>query len=200
MYIFDNYYTLSEIIKMIYSFIITKLFYKGARLIRRPFYLRGKPRMQIGKGFTTGYCCRFEIFGNKGDKSKKLIIGDNCKIGDNVHISVVEEIKIGDNCLMASKIFISDSNHGYYGDERERCEFKIAPSDRTLDVEKVFIGNNVWIGDNVCILKGVTIGDNVIIGANSVVNRSVDSNTIVSGIPARVIKEYDNNKEVWVRV
>ena len=51
------------------------------------------------------------------------------------------------------------------------------------------IGNNVYIGTGSKILGDVTIGDNVIIGANSVVLKSVPSNCIVAGRPAKVIRE-----------
>lgn len=56
---------------------------------------------------------------------------------------------------------------------------------------KVKIGNNVWLGENVTILKGVTIGDNVIIGIGSVVTKDIPSNSVVAGIPAKVISSYD---------
>lgn len=49
--------------------------------------------------------------------------------------------------------------------------------------------NNVWIGDNVCIMPGVTIGDNVIIDANAVVTRNFPANTVIAGVPAKIIKE-----------
>jgi len=57
--------------------------------------------------------------------------------------------------------------------------------------ERVIIGNNVSCGRHVLILKGVTIGDNVFIGANSVVTKSIPSNSIAVGIPARVIMTLD---------
>ena len=56
---------------------------------------------------------------------------------------------------------------------------------------EVEIGNNVWIGDKATILAGVVIGDNVIVAANSVVTKSVPSNTIVAGSPAKIIKQLD---------
>ena len=52
---------------------------------------------------------------------------------------------------------------------------------------KIQIGDNVWFGQNVTILKGVTIGDNVIIGAGSIVNKSIPSNSVAVGSPAKVI-------------
>lgn len=200
MYFHDNYYSLTEVVKTFYSFVITRLFYRPASLIRRPFYIRGNPRMQIGEGFTTGYNCRFEIFGERADHSKKLIFGKGCHIGDNVHIAAFERVEIGDNCLMASKIFISDCSHGSYGGGTEASDPCSDPNKRTLSASPVSVGNNVWIGENVCILSGVSIGDGVVIGANSVVTKSLPSNVIAVGIPARILKSYNEETHQWKTV
>jgi len=200
VYFYDNDYTVSEFLKTVYSFVLTKVFYRNARLIRRPFYLRGKPRMEMGKGFTTGFSCRIEIFGKKNDKSKKLIIGENCKIGDNVHIAVSKKIEIGQNCLMASKVFITDSSHGEYTNGKIGDLISVPPDERELSVSPVIIGDNVWIGENVCILKGVVVGSGSIIGANSVVIKDVEENTIIAGIPAKPIKKYNESKQTWENV
>ncbi len=53
----------------------------------------------------------------------------------------------------------------------------------------VVIGKNCFIGARAIILKGVTIGDNAVVGAGAVVRRNVESNTVVAGNPAVVIKE-----------
>lgn len=195
-----NQYSLSETISTAYALICTKLFYKGARLIRRPFYCRGKSLLQFAEGFTTGYYCRFDLLSKENDNSKKLIIGKNCKIGDNVHIVASEKIIIGDNCLMASKIFISDTSHGDYSNTATDSSPDITPDERLLYTKPVRIGNNVWIGENVCILLGVKIGDGCIIGANSVVNRDMPDNCIVAGSPARVIKRWDAELQMWIKI
>lgn len=57
---------------------------------------------------------------------------------------------------------------------------------------KVKIGNNIVFGRNVTILKGVTIGDNCIIGAGSIVSKSIPSNSVAMGIPAKVILSLDD--------
>lgn len=54
------------------------------------------------------------------------------------------------------------------------------------------IGNNVFVGMDCMILPGVIIGDNVIIGAGSVVTKSIPSNSVAAGVPARVIKTLDD--------
>ncbi len=57
---------------------------------------------------------------------------------------------------------------------------------------KIKIGNNVWLGEHVTILKGVTIGDNVIIGYGAVVTKSIPSNSVAVGFPAKVISTFDD--------
>lgn len=191
-----NKYSLSEFFKVAYAFSITKILYSGARLIRRPFYLRGRNSLKYGTGLTTGYSCRFDLAGNG---KTTLIIGEHCQMGDHVHIVAHNRVRIGDYCLLASKIFISDSNHGKYKGSNQSLPIT-PPNDRSLDVEFVEIGERVWIGDNVCILPGVTIGNGAIIGANAVVSKDIPENTIAAGIPAKVIKTFDEKTGKWQRV
>lgn len=63
---------------------------------------------------------------------------------------------------------------------------------RQLDPEGIpKIGNNIYISAGARVLGGITIGDNVIIGANAVVVKDVPPNSIVAGVPAKVIKTID---------
>ena len=191
-----NEYTFSEFLKTLYSWVLTKILYSGARLIRRPFYIRGKSSLASYQGLTTGHNCRFDL---PGKNFKTLYFGKNCEIGDNVHIAAYEKVSIGDNCLMASKIFISDTSHGNYSGGVQSSPSEI-PNDRPLITKPVIIGDNVWIGENVCILFGVTIGNGCIIGANSVVNRDLQDNSIAVGIPAKVIKQYNTSSNQWEKI
>ena len=140
------------------------------------------------------------IIGN----NNKLIIGDNCIIKGGViwfedsnnqisisknttiefaDISVAENnrsITIGEDCMLSSEIRISatdshsivDKNNGY------RLNYS----------KDIVIGNHVWIGARSTILKGVTINEGAIIGASSLVTKNVLANTIVGGVPAKLIK------------
>lgn len=195
-----NGYGLGEIFKNAISLIYTKMFYKGARLIRRPIYVRGKKFLQYGEGLTTGYSCRLEMFDTGVGEAKKLIMGKNCKIGDCVHIAAGERVTIGDNCLMASKIYISDINHGDYSGAFEYSSPDVPPDHRPLFTRPVSIGDNVWIGENVCILPGVNIGSGCIIGANSVVNKHIPQNSIAVGSPAKVVKIYNDKTKQWIKM
>jgi acetyltransferase-like isoleucine patch superfamily enzyme len=191
-----NKYSISEFITTTFALFCTKLFYKEARIIRRPIYMRGKSSISYGEGFTTGHACRFDL---PGGNKKTLIIGKNCEIGDNVHIVAHEKVSIGDNCLMASKIFISDTNHGDYSGEIQSSP-NTPPNDRVLITNPVSIGNNVWIGENVCILPGVRVGSGCIIGANSVVNKDIPDNCIAVGAPAKVVKIYNIKNKLWEKI
>ena len=65
-----------------------------------------------------------------------------------------------------------------------------------LDVTApITVGDNVFIGTCSIILPGVNIGNNCMIGAGSVVSRDIPSNSLVAGVPARVIKPIDEYLE-----
>jgi acetyltransferase-like isoleucine patch superfamily enzyme len=64
------------------------------------------------------------------------------------------------------------------------------------DVE---VGSNVWVGYGACVLRGVRVGDNSIVGTNSVVTRDVPANSVVGGVPARVIRTREEPKTLHWR-
>lgn len=57
----------------------------------------------------------------------------------------------------------------------------------------VHIGNDVWIGGNVTILPGITIGNNVVVAAGAVVTKDVPDNTLAGEVPAKKIKDIEND-------
>ncbi|MBR1692050.1 MAG: sugar O-acetyltransferase, partial [Lachnospiraceae bacterium] len=59
----------------------------------------------------------------------------------------------------------------------------------------ITIGNDVWIGGNVTILPGVTIGNNVVVAAGAVVTHDVPDNCLVGGVPAKILKQLENDVE-----
>lgn len=195
-------YGLLGAIYMIYCWIMTRLFYHKARIIRFPFDLRGGKYINLGEGLTLGKYCRFEVFPHLmvGDERFKIRFGKNVQINDNVHICAMESVKIGDNVLMASHVFISDNSHGSYAGDEQDSSPDIPPTERKYSTAPVKIGDNCWIGEGVIIMPGVEIGYGCIIGAHSVVNSNIPDRTIAVGAPARVVKIWDSVEKHWVSV
>lgn len=101
------------------------------------------------------------------DIENSVFVNRNCVICSHVNIKIEEGVTIGPNTC------IYDHDHGVNGG------FVVAP---------VVIRKKVWIGANVTILKGVEIGENAIVAAGSVVTKDVPANSVVGGVPAKVLK------------
>lgn len=185
-------------LKVLFSFLYTKLFHSKARLIRLPFDFRNGKFIDLGNGITTGIGCRLEAYPSGGEIVMRF--GDNVQMNDYVHITAMNEVRIGNNVLLASKIYISDCTHGSYaGDENDSSPLSI-PIDRNYSIKSVIIEDNVWLGEFVSVLPGVTIGKGTIVGANSVVSKSLPANVIAVGAPAKPIKMYNFETERWDKI
>lgn len=116
--------------------------------------------------------------------SPQIIIGEKVFIGDYCHIGCINKLSIGDNTLIARRVFISDHFHGNI----DSNDILYPPVERPLSYKPVKIGKNVWIGEGACIMPGVTLGNNVIVGANAVVTHSFEDNSVIAGVPAKLLK------------
>jgi len=109
--------------------------------------------------------------------------GKNLHLGRDVFINVgcrfqdTGGITIGDGTLVGHGSTLPTLNHSV--DPARRADMLPAP---------IVIGRKVWLGASVTVVPGVTIGDGAIVGAGSVVTKDVEADTIVAGVPARVIR------------
>jgi acetyltransferase-like isoleucine patch superfamily enzyme len=114
----------------------------------------------------------------------EVSIGDKTVLGQECTISAYKHVRIGEQCVIADRAMFIDFDHG------------IVEVDRPIRLQGIYkrdvdVGSNVWIGYGACILRGVKVGDNSVIGTNSVVTRDVPPNSVVGGIPARLIRKRD---------
>ncbi len=193
---FFNTYGFFGFVKLVVSFLYTKIFFRQAKLIRLPFDIRNRKYIKIEKNFVTGFGCRIEAYPIDITNNCCIKIGSNVQINDYVHISGIKSVSIGNNVLIASKVFISDNNHGSYNMATSDSPLSI-PKERNLTSKPILIEDNVWLGESVCVLSGVTIGKGAIVGALSVVTKNVDPYTIVAGNPSRIIKRFNFGTEKW---
>jgi len=179
------------------DWVATRLLLPQARILRQPSYLRGKRSMKIGAGFTTGPRLRLDAFPLTPESGVVLRIGRGVQVNDDVHIAAVIGITIGDRVLIASRVYISDHNHGITSGEGPHTSPEIPPAARPLSYAPIVIEDDVWIGEGVCVLPGVTIGKGAIVGALSLVNRDVPAYSIAVGAPARVVKKFNFETSMW---
>ena len=122
------------------------------------------------------------------NENGEIAIGKNTSVGKLLLVSLEPyKITIGENCMISydTEIRKTDSHMIYSIETKKRINYG----------KEVKIGNNVWIGARAMVLKGVEIGNDSIIAAGSIVNKSINSNTIAAGIPAKEVK----NKIYWTR-
>ncbi|MDR1658664.1 MAG: sugar O-acetyltransferase [Deltaproteobacteria bacterium] len=111
------------------------------------------------------------------DCGKNIIIGRDVFINSGCCFQDQGGITIGDGALIGHGVVLATLNHGLEFDQRH--DLYPAP---------IVIGRNVWIGANATVLPGVTIGRNAVIAAGAVVTKDVPANTIVGGVPAKIIR------------
>ena len=108
-----------------------------------------------------------------------VVIGDHTRIG--IHNTIIGPVTIGSHVNLAQGITVTALNHNFEN-IKERID------SQGITTKQVVINDDVWIGANAVILPGVTIGLHAVVAAGAVVTTDVPENTVVGGVPAKIIK------------
>lgn len=111
---------------------------------------------------------------------KGIDIGKNVFINFDCTFLALGGITIEDDVLIGPKVSLITENHPLNPAER-----------KGLIGQSIHIRKNAWIGAGATVLPGVTIGENAVVAAGAVVSKDVSDNTIVGGVPAKLIKTIE---------
>jgi acetyltransferase-like isoleucine patch superfamily enzyme len=113
-------------------------------------------------------------FGRFIQIGKYVFINHDCSFLDMGGITLEDQVQIG------PKVSLITENH------------PLDPADRkALKANPIVVKKNAWVGAGAIILPGVTIGENAVVAAGAVVSKNVEANTVVGGIPAKLLKTIE---------
>jgi acetyltransferase-like isoleucine patch superfamily enzyme len=139
----------------------------------------------IGKRVRIFPHMRLEVHGEG-----QLVIHDNVVIGQNFHITCGDRVEIGSGTLITADVMVTDIDHDYSVINMSIVEQKNITS-------PTVIGENCFIGMGARIQAGTILGKQCIVGTNSVVRGEFPDYSVIVGIPARVVKQFDGKQ--WVK-
>ena len=109
----------------------------------------------------------------------KLVVGDNCWIGEKVWIDNLDRVIIGSNVCISQGALLLTGNHDY---KVSNMPYRNAP---------ITLEDGCWIGANATVCPGVTVHRNAILTVGSVTSKDLEENGIYQGIPARKTRERE---------
>jgi len=183
---------------------------RGIIFTRKKIYLgknctiTNKTNIQFGKNVTIesysvidGFAKNKIIFGDGvkiGSFSKLLStshlatfgvgmkIGNNSAVGDFTHFGATGGLEIGNDVIMGSYVSFHSENHNF-------SDSSTLIREQGVNSKGIKIGNNIWVGAKVTFLDGCEVGDNCIVAAGAVVKGVFPSNSLIGGVPAKIIKQ-----------
>jgi acetyltransferase-like isoleucine patch superfamily enzyme len=153
----------------------------------------GKEGITLGNSVSIGAYSRVIVSTTLNNLGEYIRIGNHVGIGEFAYLGGAGGLEIGDHCIAGQYLSCHPENH-----EHEDLETPIRLQSVTRKGIKV--GKNCWLGSKVTILDGVTLGDGCIVAAGSVVNRSFPANSIIGGVPAKLIKSRTDENDTGLRL
>lgn len=130
--------------------------------------------------------------GNNGQPV--LTVGDRCFIGRRCQIAAKNRVHIEPQVMLSASVLIQDHGHAH-------SDLSVPIRDQgNSKGGRIRIGEGSWIGQGaaiICEQGELVLGKNCVVAANAVVTRSAPPYSVLSGNPARIVKQFDMMKQVW---
>lgn len=141
----------------------------------------GKGKLELGNNVGIGAYSRLIISTSFNNVGKYIKIGNNVGIGEYAYLGGGGGLEIGDDCIIGQYLSCHPENHNFDDSSKLIRE-------QGVTRQGIKIGKNCWIGSKVTVLDGVTVGDNCVIAAGAVITKDMPANSVIGGVPAKVIK------------
>jgi acetyltransferase-like isoleucine patch superfamily enzyme len=138
-------------------------------------------KIQFGDCIKIGSYSTLSATSHLSKFGKGLKIGNNSAVGQFTQFGAAGGIEIGTDVIMGSYISFHSENHNFKDNTKLIRE-------QGVTSKGIKIGNNVWVGAKATFLDGCVVGNNSVVAAGAVVNGIYPDNSIIGGIPAKVIK------------
>lgn len=154
--------------------------------IGKPVFIGNFKRIFIEKKVRIFPGARIEVIGN----SSSIVFKENISIGQNLHITSNGNLVIGKNTTILENVMITNIDHEYQELNKHILE-------QQLLVKETKIGENCFIGYGAVIQAGTILGKQCVVGANAVVRGTFPDYSVIVGVPAKIVKRYNNKTEKW---
>lgn len=160
-----------------------KIFFKGTLRLEKNVTLDALSigGISFGSNCSVGKNTRIECSGSLSLLGKGFSCGDNCGLGTDSFYGCAGGITMGSDVIVGNFVSMHSQNHNF-------DDLNVPIRLQGVNSNGIFIGNNIWIGAKATILDGTKIGDGSIIAAGAVVKGEFPQNSIIAGVPAKVIK------------
>lgn len=179
----------------------TQTFYKmvfksmGSRsVIKNPMFITPE-YIFIGNDVHISHDARIEGIGNWGKNqiyNPKIIFEDGVSLEQRCHITSADTLIIGKNTIASFDVSIQDTDHEYE-------DLSLPVGNQPLIVKKTQIGENCFIGSGAKIQAGTILGKHCVVGTNAVVRGIFPDYCVIVGVPAKIVKRYDEVSGIWKR-
>ena len=141
----------------------------------------GSDGIRMGNHVNIGAFSRIIVSTSMSAFGSFIKIGNNVGIGEFAYLGGAGGLTIGDECIIGQYFSCHPENHHF---ENTAVSIRF----QGVSHKGIVVGKNCWIGSKVTILDGVTIGDNCVIAAGAVVTKSMPANSVIGGVPAKVLR------------